>query len=428
MALVDPGKIRNVAVVGHRGAGKTSLVEALLFTAGAKNRLGTVMDGTTTMDHDEDEIRRQMTISAGLAHAEWAHHKVNLVDTPGEASFITEALGALPVVETALVVVNAVTKVEVQTERLWKRARDMGVARVAAVNMMDRERAYFGEVMETLKARFGDEVVAVALPIGEEAGFEGVVDLVAGRAYTYSGSAGKGMEGPIPDDLEEAAAEAREILVDRVAESDDALLEKYLEGNELTQDEIALALAEAVKSGSMCPVMPVCSTKNIGVDRLLELLLAGPSPADVPERTASGGGGETGETTLATDTGAPAALFVFKTIYDQFSGRVNLVRVFSGKIATDSQLVNSRTGDKERTGNILLMQGKETKAIEEAGAGDIVALAKLKDTGTGDTLSDPARPVRFQPLEFPPPAISFAITPKTRGDEEKVSNVILRLA
>lgn len=428
MALVDPGKIRNVAVVGHRGAGKTSLVEALLFTAGAKNRLGTVMDGTTTMDHDEDEIRRQMTISAGLAHAEWAHHKVNLVDTPGEASFITEALGALPVVETALVVVNAVTKVEVQTERLWKRARDMGVARVAAVNMMDRERAYFGEVMETLKARFGDEVVAVALPIGEEAGFEGVVDLVAGRAYTYSGSAGKGMEGPIPDDLEEAAAEAREILVDRVAESDDALLEKYLEGNELTQDEIALALAEAVKSGSMCPVMPVCSTKNIGVDRLLELLLAGPSPADVPERTASGGGGETGETTLATDTGAPTALFVFKTIYDQFSGRVNLVRVFSGKIATDSQLVNSRTGDKERTGNILLMQGKETKAIEEAGAGDIVALAKLKDTGTGDTLSDPARPVRFQPLEFPPPAISFAITPKTRGDEEKVSNGLRRLA
>ena len=428
MALVDPGKIRNVAVVGHRGAGKTSLVEALLFTAGAKNRLGTVMDGTTTMDHDEDEIKRQMTISAGLAHAEWARHKVNLVDTPGEASFITEALGTLPVVEAALVVVNAVTKVEVQTERLWKRARDMGVARITAVNMMDRERAYFGEAMEALKARFGGEAVAVALPIGEETGFKGVVDLIAGKAYTYSGTTGKGTEGPIPDDLKDAAAEAREALVDRVAESDDALLEKYLEGNELTQDEVAAALAGAIRSGAVCPVMPVCSTKNIGVDRLLELLLAGPSPADVPERTALEGSSGTGETKLATDADAPAALFVFKTIYDQFSGRVNLARVFSGKIATDSQLVNSRTGEKERTGNILLMQGKETKAIEEAGAGDIVALAKLKDTGTGDTLSDPARLVRFPRFEFPPPAISFAITPKTRGDEEKVSNGLRRLA
>ncbi|MBN1321862.1 MAG: elongation factor G [Thermoleophilia bacterium] len=427
MALVDPGKIRNVAVVGHRGAGKTSLVEALLFTAGAKNRLGAVMDGTTTMDHDEDEIKRQMTISAGLAHADWARHKINLVDTPGEASFITEALGTLPVVETALVVVNAVAKVEVQTERLWKRARDMGVARMVAVNMMDRERAYFGEVMETLKARFGGEAVAIALPIGEEAGFKGVVDLIAGKAYTYSGNAGKGTEGAIPDELKEAAAEAREALVDRVAESDDALLEKYLEGNELTQEEVATALAEAIKSGVVSPVIPICSTKNIGVDRLLELLLAGPSPVDVPEWTVLEGSSGTTEAKLATDATAPAALFVFKTIYDQFSGRVNLVRLFAGRIATDSQLVNSRTGEKERTGNILLMQGKETKAVEEAGAGDIVALAKLKDAGTGDTLSDPAHPVRFPRFEFPPPAISFAITPKTRGDEEKVSNGLRRL-
>src|SRR5512139_3820993 len=216
MASTDPAKIRNVAVVGHRGAGKTSLVEALLFTTGAKNRLGTVMDGTTTLDHDEDEIKRQMTISAGLAHVDWAGHRINLVDTPGEASFINEAMGTLPVVEGVLMLVNAVTKVEVQTERLWKRARDLGVSRVAAVNMMDRERADFSEAVAALRTRFGDEVVAVALPIGHEAGFKGVVDLVTMKAYTYSGTAGKAVEGPIPDDLASAAADAREKLVDRV--------------------------------------------------------------------------------------------------------------------------------------------------------------------------------------------------------------------
>jgi elongation factor G len=428
MALVDPAKIRNVAVVGHRGAGKTSLVEALLFTSGAKNRLGAVTDGTTAMDHDEDEIKRQMTISAGLGHVEWANHKINIIDTPGEASFINESLGTLPVVETALVLVNAVTKVEVQTERMWKRARDIGVSRVVAVNMMDRERADFGEALQAIKARFGDEAVAIALPIGSEAGFKGIVDLVAMKAYTYSAATGKGSEGPIPDDLKDAADEAREALVDRVAESDDALLEKYLEGSELSQEEIAGALKTALTAGAVSPVIPVCATKNIGVDRLLGLLLSAPSPLDKGERAALEGTSGTGEIALAADAKAPTALFVFKTIYDQFSGRVNLVRLYSGRIATDTQLLNDRTGEKERTGNILFMQGKETKTVEEAGVGDIVVLAKLKETGTGDTLSDPTHPVRLPRYEFPPPAISFAITPKTRGDEEKVSNGLRRLA
>ena len=428
MALVDPAKIRNVAVVGHRGAGKTSLIEALLFTTGAKNRLGAVMEGTTTMDHDEDEIKRQMTISAGLAHVDFAGCKVNLVDTPGEASFINETLGTLPVVEGALMVVNAVTRVEVQTERVWKRAADMGVSRVVAVNMMDRERADFGQAVDALRARFGDEVVAVALPIGEEAAFGGVVDLIGMKGYTYSGSTGKGTEGPVPDDMREAVDKAREVLVDRVAEADDALLEKYLEGGELTGAEITTALKAAVAAGSVSPVVPVAATKNVGSDRLLELLLAVPSPVAKGARVALKGASGTEETEVAVDATAPTALFVFKTIYDQFSGRVNLARLFSGKIATDSQLLNARTNEKERTGNILLMLGKETKAIEQAGAGDIVALAKLKETGTGDTLSDPAHPVRFSRYDFPPPAISFAITPKTRGDEEKVSNGLRRLA
>ncbi|MFH0917463.1 MAG: elongation factor G [bacterium] len=427
MALVDPAKIRNIAVVGHRGAGKTSLIEALLFTAGAKNRLGAVMDGTTTMDHDEDEIKRQMTISAGLAHVDWANHKINVVDTPGEASFINEALGTLSVVEGVLMVVNAVTKVEVQTERVWKRAGEMGVPLVVAVNMMDRERAHFGEAVDALRGRFGDEVVAVALPMGEEAGFQGVVDLIDMKAYTYSGTTGAGTEGPVPADLQAAAEEARETLVDRVAEVDDVLLEKYLEGGELTREEIQTAVKAAVAAGSLSPVIPVAATKNIGSDRLLDLLLAVPSPAAKGAHMALKGTSGTDEVELAPEASASTALFVFKTIYDQFSGRVNLVRLYSGKIATDTQLLNDRTNEKERTGNILSMQGKETKALEEAGAGDIVALAKLKETGTGDTLSDPAHPVRFPRYEFPPPAISFAITPATRGDDEKVSNGLRRL-
>ncbi|OFW66203.1 MAG: hypothetical protein A2Y74_08075, partial [Actinobacteria bacterium RBG_13_63_9] len=409
------------------GAGKTSLVEAILYSAGAKNRLGSVMEGTTTLDHDEDEIKRQMSISAGLAHIDWASHKVNLIDTPGEASFISEALGALPVVEVALVVVNAVTKVEVQTERVWRRSKDLGVSRVVAVNMMDRERADFAEVLDTLRKRFGDEVVAIALPMGEEAGFKGVVDLIAMKAYSYPGTPVKGTEGAIPGDMQESAAKAREALIDRVAESDDALLEKYLDGQELSREEITSALRTALASGSVTPVVPVAATKNIGTDRLLEVLVAGPSPLDRGERQVLKGASGTEEAKLKADAGAPTAVFVFKTIYDQFSGRVNLVRILSGKMATDTQLLNARANEKERTGNILLMQGKETKAIEEATAGDIVALAKLKEASTGDTLCDPAHIVRFPKYEFSPPAISFAITPKTRGDEEKVSNGLKRL-
>ena len=428
MTLVDPAMIRNVAVVGHRGAGKTSLIEALLFTSGAKNRLGSVMDGTTTMDHDEDEIKRQMTISAGLAHLDWAHHKINVIDTPGEASFISEALGVLPVVETAAVVVNAVTKVEVQTERVWRRARDLGVSRIAAVNMMDRERADFTEVLDALKKRFGDEVVAIALPIGKEAEFKGLVDLLTMKAYTYSGTAAKSAETTIPEDMQGSVAKAREALIDRVAEADDAILEKYLDGQELTAEELTTALKAALAAGAVCPVLPIVSTKNVGIDRLLELVTACPSPLDRGALSVLAGTSGAEEAQVEPTVRASTALFVFKTIYDQFSGRVNLARIFCGRISTDTQLMNVRAGEKERTGNILLMQGKETKALEEAGAGDIVALAKLKEASTGDTLCDPSHPVRFPKFEFAPPAISFAITPKTRGDEEKVSNGLKRLA
>ncbi len=428
MALVDPAKIRNVAVVGHRGAGKTSLIEALLFTSGAKNRLGSVVDGTTTMDHDEDEIKRQMTILAGLAHTEWNKTKINLIDTPGEASFINDTLGALSVVESVIMAINAVAKVEVQTERLWKRATELGVSRMAAVNMLDRERAYFGEAVDALRDRLGSGVVAVHLPIGEEGGFKGVVDVVAMKAYLYSDSSGKSQESEIPAELAAEAEAARERLVEAVAEVDDVLTEKYLEGEEISQEELVAALKSGVAQGVISPVVAVSSTKNIGTDRVLAAVVDFlPSPAGAPVRSVRLVD-DSGDVELTPSVEAPAALYVFKTLSDQFSGRINLARIFSGRIGSDSQVLNVRTGERERTGNILNMQGKDTKGIDEAGAGDIVALAKLKDTTTGDTLTDPGRPVRFAPQEFPPAAISFAITSKAKGDEEKVSNALKRLS
>ena len=427
MALVDPAKIRNMAVVGHRGAGKTSLVEALLFTSGAKNRLGSVMDGTTTMDHDEDEIRRQMTISSGLAHVEWNRHKFNLIDTPGEASFINDALGALAVVESVLMVVNTVAKVEVQTERVWKLATQLGVARMAVLNMMDRERAFFPEAVASLQDRFGAGAVPLAIPIGEEGGFKGVVDLLTMKAFLYSDTSGKGKEQDIPSDLLDAAQSAREKLIEATVEVDDALAEKYLEGEELSVEEVSMALTKAVGEGVLCPIVPVSATKNIGIDVLLGFIeIALPSPAAHVRTVALADG--SGEVEVTSDPSAPPSLFIFKTISDQFSGRISLARVFSGHIATDTQLLNVRTGEKERTGNILNVHGKETKGTEEAGAGDIVALAKLKETATGDTLTDPSRPVRYAPHAFPQAAISFALTPKNKGDEEKVSNALKRLS
>ncbi len=428
MALADPASIRNLAVVGHRGAGKTSLIEALLFTTGAKTRMGTIADGTTTMDHDDDAIKRQMTISAGLAHAEWNKQKLNLVDTPGEASFISEAMGSLGVVESILMVVNAVNKVEVQTERLWKRATELGVARAIVVNMMDRERADYDEVLTALRDRLGDGVVPVVLPIGKEQDFNGVVDLVQMKAYTYNDTSGKGAETAIPDDMRAAVDAAREALVERVAESDDGLIEKYLDGQEITPHEFLTALEAGVEAGTLFPVVPLASLKNVGTDQLLDMIVGGlPSPAAMGGRNVPLADGS-GDVQVTPDLAAPAAIAIFKTIYDQFSGRINLARIYSGRIAGDSMLVNSRTGEKERTGNILTVQGKEAKAVESAGAGDIVALAKLKDTATGDTLADGALSVRFPAYEFPPAAISFAITAKAKGDEEKVSSALRRLS
>ncbi len=419
----DPAKIRNIALVGHRGTGKTSLFEALLFGAGAVTRLGSVADGTTVSDWDDDEKKRQMSLSAGLAQVDHGGLSYNLVDTPGDSSFLADAIASLEVVETALMVVNTVLGVEVQTERLWDRAAERGLARMLVCNMLDRERADFDAAVAALQEAFGAQVVAVQLPIGSEHDFSGVVDLLSMKAYTYAN--GKGAEGEVPAELADAAAAAREKLIDAVASTDDDLAEKYLMEEEITADELNTAFAAAVAAAQIFPVACVAATAGIGADRLFDVLALAPSPADVPARAVLDG---EDSVELACDPSRPAVAFVFKTLADPFSGHVNVFRVFQGTMNSDSQLVVARDGHKERVGQLLRPRGKENKPVDALVAGDIGAVAKLKDVVTGDTLTAEAGAGAFPPIRFPAPLMSFAITAKSKGEEDKVISALRRLS
>jgi elongation factor G len=415
MPQAEPGKIRNVAVVGHRGTGKTSLVEAMLFQAGATNRLGTVEQGTTISDFEEDEQRRAMSIAASLCHLEWQERKINLIDTPGEPSFQGDAIAALIVVEGALFVVNGVMGVEVQTGRLWQRAEQLGLARVLFVNMLDRERADFFRTLDAITAQLSSKAVAVHLPIGVEHEVSGIVDLLHMTAYTSPDGDREAAPGEIPADMADQVADYREKLLDAVVETDEGLMERYLEGDELSQEEVAHALKDAVTRGELFPVACGVGTKNLGTTALLDLLVEGvPSPAKK-------------EASITVD-GAGAAAFVFKTVADPFAGRINVFRVLNGTVASDSTLVNTRAGAKERVGQLLMLQGKEHEQAAGFGAGDIGAVAKLKETMTGDLLLDVEREVELPRIDFPEPVMSFAISPKSKGDEEKVASSLRRLA
>jgi elongation factor G len=410
----EPSKIRNVAVVGHRGTGKTSLVEALLFQAGATNRLGSVEGSSTVSDWDEDEQRRQMSLAASVCHAEWQGRKINLVDTPGDPGFQADTLASLRVVEGALFTVNGVNGVEVQTTRLWERAEGLGLCRVVFVTMLDRERADFFTTLAQLRSSLSDRCVAVQIPIGHEHELEGIVDLFHMRAYMDPDGERESSPVDIPESVAAQAAEYREQLVDSVVETDEALMERYLEEGEVSGDELAAALKNAVVAGDLFPVACGVPTKNLGTTGLLDLLVEGiPSPAKKPLEAGVDGGG-------------PAA-FVFKTVADPFAGRINVFRVLSGTLASDSNLVNSRTRGKERVGQLLLLQGKDHEPAQEFGEGDIGAVAKLKETGTGDVLLTEDRPIDLPPLDFPQPVMSFAITPKAKGDEEKMATALRRL-
>jgi elongation factor G len=410
----EAAKIRNVAVVGHRGVGKTSLVEALLFQTGAVNRLGTIEAGTTVSDWDDDEHKRQMSLSSSLTHLDWQGRKINLVDVPGDPGFQGDAIAALRVVEGALFVLSGVMGVEVGTARIWARAAELGLARVLFVNMLDRERADFFRTLSAAQEQLSEKAVAVHLPIGTEHELTGIVDVLHMCAYLSTEGAKEGDPVPIPAELADQAAEYREKLLDAVVETDESLMERYLEGQELDATEVATALKSAVTRGEVFPVACGVATKNLGTHALLDLLVEGvPSPAKKGE---------------AIDVdGASAAAFVFKTIADPFAGRISVFRVVKGGVKGDSTLANVRARSKERLGHLLLMQGKDHAQVDEVGEGDIGAVAKLKDTQTGDLLLDQERDVELPDLRLPEPVMSFAITPKAKGDEEKMATSLRRL-
>ena len=413
--MPEPAKIRNVAVVGHRGTGKTSLVEALLFQSGASNRLGTVEAGTTISDSDEDEHKRQLSIAMSLQHVSWQDRKVNLIDVPGDPSFQGELRTAGRVVEGALVTVSAVMGVEVGTSRAWRLASELGLARVVFVNMLDRERADFFRTLEQLRTQLSTQCVAVHIPIGAEHELTGIVDVLHMCAYTSPEGGKEGEPGPIPDDMADVVAEYREKLLDAVVETDEGLMERYLDGQELDAHEVAAALKAAVTSGDVFPVACGVATKNLGTHALLDLLVEGvPSPAKKGSP-------------IDVD-GASTALFVFKTVADPFAGRINLFRMLKGTATAETTLVNLRAKAKERLGSLLELQGKEHKPALDFGEGDIGAVAKLKEAQTGDLLVDKEVAIEAPDFGFPEPVMSFAITPKSKGDEEKVATAIRRLA
>jgi elongation factor G len=418
-------RIRNVALVGHRGAGKTALHEALLFQAGAVTRLGSVTEGTTVSDADPDERARQMSISLALSTFEWQERKVNLLDTPGDASFIADALGALRVCESAVFVVNAVMGVEVHTGRLWQRAAELDLARLVFVNMLDRERADFFRTLDSLKTAFGPHVVATEIPIGAEHEVSGVIDLIDMTAYEYADATRANCrEIPIPESEAARAQRYREKLMDEVSETSDVLMERYLEGEAISHDEIVTALKEGTNHGSLHPVTCGVATRNLATNRLLDAIVEDlPSPV-------KHGGLEAGEVTLVADEAAELFAYVFKTRADPFAGRINLFRVYQGTMSPDTQLLNTRTHGKERIGQLVTFGGAGTQPAEEFGPGDIGAVSKLKETRAGDWLAARDEPISMPSIALPAPVMAFAIAGVgngSAGDEDKVFSALRRL-
>ncbi len=427
MSSPDIAKIRNIGIVAHGGAGKTTLTEAILFDAGAVSRLGKVEDGTTVTDFDEDEIRRKMSISSALAFCEWKGHKLNLVDTPGASIYLADTRSCLSVLDSALVLVSGTSGVQVQTEKVWAGAEAEGLARVIFINKLDQERSDFYRTLADVRKNLCPVATPVQIPIGSEASFTGVVDLLEMRAFSYQGGTGKFSEGEIAADLKPRAEELRAALIEVIAESDDKLLEKYLEGEVLSAEQLTGGLRRGIRSGKFVPVLCGSALKNIGVQPLLDLLTdAGPSPSDRPaiegidprdgKRIVREGRRET-----------PLSALVFKTMADPYAGKITLFRVYSGVLSSDSTVYNVNKSCKERIGQLAMLRGKTQTAVAAIGPGDLGAVVKLRETGTGDTLADERSPIRLRAVETPSPIIEYAIVPKTRGDEEKISAGLQRL-
>lgn len=422
-------RIRNVALIGHRGSGKTSLHEAMLFEAGAINRLGSVEDGNTVSDHEPDERRRGLSINACVSCFEHDGREINLIDTPGDPSFVADAAAAIRAADSCVVVVNAVGGVEVNTERLWQRADEEGLARLVFVNMLDRERADFFAALEGLKRAFGEHVVATEIPIGAEQEVRGVIDLIDMEAWVYPGDGSRGgaERTAIPDELRPRAEEYREKLMDEVAENSDELMERYLDGEEIEHAEVVAALKRGVTEGHLFPVTCGVATRNLGTDRLLDALVEDlPSPRLRGPLAALDGAGE--EIAVAPDDEGQLVAYVFKTTADPYAGRINLFRVYSGTLRSDSHALNLTRDAKERIGQLSRPLGKELQPVDELGAGDVGAVAKLKETRAGDVLGDGGRRLSVRPLDLPAPVMAFSYEPKTKGDEERAATAVRRLS
>jgi elongation factor G len=428
LKVYEAPAIRNVAVVGHGGSGKTSLVAALLYVMGAVNRLGRVEDGTTVTDFDPDELERKISLQVALAYGEWKKCKLNLLDAPGYANFLAEAQAALRVADAALLTVDAVAGVEVQTEKAWSLAAEQGAARVIAVNRMDRDRASFLRSLEALQRSFGRGVVPLAIPLGEEKGFVGVADLISGKADVYADDqSGKFQAVELPPEVKDAAGSWREKLVELVAESNEELMEAFFEKGTLPEEDLQRGLRQAVMAGKIFPVLPTAAARNVGLHPLLDAL-ADLCPSPVDRGPARGiDPGSKAEAERKPDAKEPLSAFVFKTLADPHAGRISLFRVYSGTLKADGTVHNTGRDVAERVGSPFLLQGKTQTPVQEIQAGDIGGVAKLKETQTGDTLADKAHPIVYPAIAFAEPATTFAIEPKTREADDKISQALHRL-
>ena len=429
MKVYGTKEIRNIGIVGHGHAGKTSLVSAMLFDAGATNRLGRVDEGTTVTDYDEDEITRKLTIISSLACCEWNGTKINLIDTPGFAAFILDAKAGLRASDSALVVVDAVSGVEVQTEKAWSYAEEFGIPRLIVVSKMDRDRADFEQAVAGITGTFGRSAVPVQMPIGRERDFRGVIDLIHMRAYTYEADgSGKATEGDFPAELRAAAESAREKIIDVVAESSEELMEKYFNDGTLSDEDLIPGIKAAVTERRLFPILVASGIPNVGIQPLLTSIV---ELAPAPDELGPVKGHPSPESDEVIEREvkdiAPFSAFVFKTVADPFAGRITVFKIYSGAVKSDATVYNITKNTNERLGPLHVMQGKSLEKIAEAHAGDIVAVTKLRETTTGDTFCDKASPIAYEPVHFPTPAIAFAITPKTRNDEDKLSQAIHKM-
>lgn len=421
--MVD--KLRNIALVAHGGAGKTSLAEVMLFNTGVINRLGKVEEGNTQMDFEPEELKRRSSISTGFHQVEWKKHVINLMDTPGDQNFFSDSRSAMQVADAVIVVIDAVDGAKVQTEEAWDFADELGLPRVIFLNKLDRDRADFNRAFDEIKNSFNPKPIILQLPIGKEADFNGVVDLVDMKAYQYDDS-GKGVKIDIPRDMKDQVESERETLIENIAEADDELLERYLEGENVSEEEMKTALKKGILSRTFVPVVCGSATKNIGIDLFFDLVAnCLPSPADRGEFSGTDASGE--EVTRTADPDAPFSALVFKTITDPYAGQLSIFRIVSGTLGSDGGFYNVNRGVRERFSQLLRMAGKEQKTVAGAGPGAIVAVAKLKDTHTGDTLCHEGSQIKFTFPDALPPLITFALEAKKEGEEDKIVSSISKI-